>query len=143
MRLWSIHPKYLDRIGLLALWRESLLAQKVLSGKTKGYRFHPQLKRFKDSRSPLSAIGLYLRQIYKEGQRRGYKFSKDKISSFSRKHLFIKVSKGQLDFEISHLLKKLKSRDKKRSLELLKFKKVKPHPLFKVIEGSPEEWEKF
>jgi len=30
MRLWTIHPKYLDRQGLLALWREALLAQKVL-----------------------------------------------------------------------------------------------------------------
>jgi len=30
MRLWSIHPKYLDRQGLLAVWRESLLAQSVL-----------------------------------------------------------------------------------------------------------------
>ncbi len=46
MRLWSLHPKYLDRQGLLAVWREGLLAQKVLQGKTKGYKNHPQLKRF-------------------------------------------------------------------------------------------------
>ncbi|WP_368086417.1 pyrimidine dimer DNA glycosylase/endonuclease V [Nitrosomonas sp. Nm34] len=26
MRLWSIHPKYLDAKGLLALWREGLQA---------------------------------------------------------------------------------------------------------------------
>ena len=43
MRLWSLHPKYLDKLGLLGLWRESLLAQKVLLGKTKGYKNHPQL----------------------------------------------------------------------------------------------------
>ena len=43
MRLWSIHPRYLDSMGLVALWREALLAQAVLRGETKGYKFHPQL----------------------------------------------------------------------------------------------------
>lgn len=38
MRLWVSHPKYLDCKGLVALWRESLLARKVLKGKTKGWR---------------------------------------------------------------------------------------------------------
>ena len=38
MRLWSIHPKYLGTKGLVALWREALLAQKVLQGNTKGYK---------------------------------------------------------------------------------------------------------
>ena len=41
MKLWSIHPKYLDAKGLVALWREALLAQKVLDGKTEGYKNHP------------------------------------------------------------------------------------------------------
>lgn len=37
MRLWSIHPRYLDTKGLVALWRETLLlAQAVLFGNTKG-----------------------------------------------------------------------------------------------------------
>jgi hypothetical protein len=34
MRLWSLHPKHLDRQGLLAVWREGLLAQEVLRGET-------------------------------------------------------------------------------------------------------------
>ena len=38
MRLWSLRPKYLDSQGLVALWREGLLAQAVLRGKTRGYR---------------------------------------------------------------------------------------------------------
>jgi hypothetical protein len=43
MRLWSLHPQYLDPQGLVALWREALLAQAVLRGKTRGYKHHPQL----------------------------------------------------------------------------------------------------
>ena len=46
MRLWSVHPRYLDTAGLTACWREALLAQKVLTGATRGYRRHPQLERF-------------------------------------------------------------------------------------------------
>lgn len=66
MRLWTLHPKYLDRQGLLALWREGLLAQAVLAGKTKGYRNHPQLIRFKSARDPLAAIGCYLTIVHRE-----------------------------------------------------------------------------
>jgi len=47
MRLWSLHPAYLDARGLGALWREGLLAQAVLRGKTRGYRSHPQLERWR------------------------------------------------------------------------------------------------
>jgi hypothetical protein len=32
MRLWSLHPRYLDAKGLQAVWREGLLAKKVLQG---------------------------------------------------------------------------------------------------------------
>ena len=58
--LWSLQPGLLDRMGLLALWREGLLAQKVLLGQTTGYRFHPQLKRFQGSKNPVGAINTYL-----------------------------------------------------------------------------------
>lgn len=36
MRLWSLHPNCLDAQGLVALWREALLAQAVLRGQTRG-----------------------------------------------------------------------------------------------------------
>jgi hypothetical protein len=32
MRLWTLHPQYLDPRGLVALWRVALLAQQVLLG---------------------------------------------------------------------------------------------------------------
>ena len=74
MRLWSIHPSLLDRVGLVALWREALLAQKVLLGATKGYRHHPQLDRFRQSSNPIRAIASYLWSVADEAQERGYRF---------------------------------------------------------------------
>ncbi|MGA2330816.1 MAG: pyrimidine dimer DNA glycosylase/endonuclease V [Syntrophales bacterium] len=46
MRLWSLHPGYVDARGLVALWREGMLARKVLQHQTKGYKNHLQLHRF-------------------------------------------------------------------------------------------------
>ena len=79
MRLWSLHPKYLDTKGIVALWREALLAQAVLRGDTKGYRHHPQLARFKAAHKPLHAITAYLSAIHKEAVRRNFKFDASKI----------------------------------------------------------------
>ena len=76
MRLWSIHPKYLDAKGLVALWREGLLAQNVLLGNTKGYKNHPQLIRFKNSENPYGAIAEYLRYVVNEADNRGYNFNR-------------------------------------------------------------------
>ncbi|MEI6832085.1 MAG: pyrimidine dimer DNA glycosylase/endonuclease V [Candidatus Omnitrophota bacterium] len=142
MRLWTIHPKYLDRKGLLALWRESLLAQKVLFNRTKGYKKHPQLERFKQHSSPIGAIGFYLYGIYKESRRRGYSFKKDKISRINKNIKPIKVSQGQISFEIKHLASKLKKRDKESFNIIFKIKKIKLHPLFISTKGSRESWEK-
>lgn len=79
MRIWSIHPKYLDAKGLVALWRETLLAKKVLEGQTRGYRNHPQLERFKQSENPLDKINHYLSSVYSEALEREYHFDKEKI----------------------------------------------------------------
>ena len=53
MCLWSLHPKYRDRAGLTAVWREAPLAQQVLRCTTRGYRHHPQLARFRAQADPL------------------------------------------------------------------------------------------
>ncbi|MEI8350173.1 MAG: pyrimidine dimer DNA glycosylase/endonuclease V [Candidatus Omnitrophota bacterium] len=142
MRLWSIHPRHLDCQGLLALWREALLAQKVLLKKTKGYTHHSQLERFKKHPDPVSAIGFYLAHIYKESRRRGYDFRKEKIVSFSRRVKPIKVSRGQICFECAHLSRKLKIRDKNKNKELIKAKRTSVHPLFLEVAGPRESWEK-
>ncbi|ACB07149.1 pyrimidine dimer DNA glycosylase/endonuclease V [Candidatus Korarchaeum cryptofilum] len=143
MRLWSIHPKYLDRIGLVAVWREGLLAKRVLEGKTKGYRNHPQLLRFKESERPLDSIDAYLFQIYLEARRRGYSFDISKIRDIELLGI-LKVTRGQLEFEFTHLLIKLEMRDRRKFEELknLDLRDLEPNPIFIVIEGGVEKWEK-
>jgi hypothetical protein len=141
MRLWSLHPKYLDRKGLTAVWREGLLAQKVLAGETRGYRNHPQLTRFRECRRPVSAIGLYLRAVYDEAARRGYAFDARKINS-SRCVMRLPVKRGQIKFEWRHLLAKLRRRDRKKYLEIRAVSHPKPHPLFRITAGGVEDWER-
>jgi len=140
MRLWSLNPSYLDSKGLVALWRETLLAKKVLENKTVGYKFHPQLQRFKNTDNPISYINEYLKAIYFEAERRKFKFDRNKIC-WSLNADSITVTNKQIEFEFSHLLKKLKIRDKDK-FEKLKIKtKLQTHPIFKIVKGGIEEWE--
>lgn len=143
MRLWSLHPKFLDTKGFVALWREGLLAQKVLAGQTRGYRQHPQLSRFKMKPDPLLAIGNYLWHVVMEADRRGYRFDRGKIlKSKGPQKKAIPVTSGQLAFEREHLLGKLKKRDQERYQKLRRQRVLTPHPCFKVISGKMEPWEK-
>ena len=140
MRLWSIHPNYLDAKGLVALWREGLLAQKALLGNTKGYNNHPQLTRFKKILNPVGAIASYLKSVVDEADNRGYKFDRTKIikKRFNGK---LNVTRGQMEYEFSHLLDKLKERDPELYKRLNKVKRIKPHPIFNEISGDVEDWE--
>ena len=140
MRIWSIHPKYLDTKGLAALWRETLLAKNVLEEKTKGYKNHPQLMRFKNSDNPLKGINHYLAAVYQESLTRGYHFNKDKFNIY-HEQVTLTVTRGQIEYETQHLLKKLKTRDMVRYNRLLKETNIVPHPVFKIIDGEIEEWE--
>lgn len=140
MRLWSLHPKYLDTKGLVALWREGLLAKHVLEGKTKGYRNHPQLNRFRESGNAADLINQYLADVLLEAQFRNYNFDKNKIDwNFTPGYL--NVTGGQLEYEREHLLKKLKVRDAVRFNQVNMILKLDPHPIFKIVEGEIENWE--
>ncbi|WP_029551066.1 pyrimidine dimer DNA glycosylase/endonuclease V [Thermococcus zilligii] len=141
MRLWSIHPKYLDTKGLLALWREGLLAKKVLEGKTRGYKNHPQLERFKKSEDPIAYINAYLYEVLLEAKRRGYNFDESKIDKVKIDGK-LTVTDEQIAYEFQHLLKKLKSRDRRKYEEIKNTKEIEPHPIFEVIKGKIEPWEK-
>lgn len=141
MRIWSLHPQYLDSRGLVALWREGLLAQAVLRGRTKGYINHPQLIRFREQPCPVGCIAEYLRIVRDEAVTRGYHFSARKISR-SRAHSQLVVARGQLEFEWNHLMQKLKMRDPELRATLAGVKQPKAHPLFKVQRGQVAEWEK-
>ncbi len=141
MRLWSLHPKYLDARGLVALWREALLAQAVLRGRTRGYRQHPQLHRFCAQPWPLAAIAAYLRSVHSEASKRGYTFDARRISPAQSSGV-ITVTRGQLMHEWSHLMAKLATRAPKLRHRLACVKRPQPHPLFRVIPGDIEMWEK-
>jgi hypothetical protein len=142
MRLWSLNPKYLDPQGLVALWREALLAQAVLQGKTKGYKHHPQLKRFQATKSPTKHIAAYLKEVHAEATRRGYSFDGKKIGrSTGVRARSLKVARGQLEYEWLHLNKKLKKRSPKWQKQFVDVKFPKPHLLFRATKGSMAEWE--
>ena len=141
MRLWSLHPSLLDQKGLVALWRESLLAQKVLRGKTTGYRSHPQLARFRQSSAPLTTISAYLWEVHDEAKRREYSFDATKIAR-RRQIRTLTVTLGQLEFELGHLKNKLRKRDPKRYRDVCRLEKIAAHPLFTVVAGEIEAWER-
>jgi hypothetical protein len=141
MRLWTVHPRFLDARGLVALWREALLAQKVLAGKTRGYRHHPQLVRFRAQRRPLAAIASYLAAVQAEAARRGYNFQKRKIGR-SRVRKPIPETRGQLDREWQHLLGKLRRRAPAKYRRWRTLPRPAPHPLFRVVAGRQRGWER-
>jgi hypothetical protein len=131
----------LDSKGLVAVWREGLLAKAVLNGKTKGYKNHPQLIRFKNQKEPLIFIDSYLNNVFKEARNRGYNFDHEKIGSqTTKKH--ITVTQGQMKYEFKHLKEKLKTRDWDKYQELTQINLPIPNPIFRVIPGDVESWEK-
>lgn len=140
MRLWSLHPKYLDAKGLVALWREGLLAQKVLQGQTKGYIHHPQLIRFRNTNNALGAIAAYLRIVADEADKRGYAFNRNKISKKRYKGK-ITVTSGQLAYEFEHLKYKLEKRSPAWLSRLEAADHIAPNPVFKIVNGQVENWE--
>jgi len=140
MRLWSIHPKYLDSKGLVALWREALLAKKVLQDETKGYTQHPQLQRFKSAPNALDAINFYLLGVWEESKQRGFSFDSKKIDSFNDVEI-IKITNKQVEYEFQHLLKKLKTRDIAKFHSIAYIDSIEVHPLFRIVEGDIEKWE--
>jgi hypothetical protein len=141
VRLWSLHPRYLDTQGLLALWREALLAQKVLSGHTTGYKNHPQLERFKKHPRSNEAIAAYLLSVWKEAKRREYDFDLKKIRAGKTKRK-IRVTRGQLEYEFTWLCQKLRKRSPEQYRLISAQKKIRPHPLFQRVKGPVEGWER-
>ena len=140
MRLWTLHPEYLDVRGLVALWREALLAQAVLWGQTSGYTRHPQLIRFRNSPSPLEAIASYLQAVHVEATRRGYCFDATKIAAIGCVEP-IEVTRGQLDYEWAHLKAKLRIRAPSWLAELKPTSHPESHPLFHIVPGPIAAWE--
>jgi hypothetical protein len=142
MRIWSLHPRYLDRQGLTACWRETLLAQAVLEGATRGYTRHPQLERFRAAPDPLGAIGDHLAGIAEEATARGYRFDTGKVHRRSTPAVQLEVTTGQLALEWEHLLRKLSARSPELAAQWSGIELPAAHPLFAIVDGPAASWER-
>lgn len=142
MRLWTLHPRHLDSAGLVALWREALLAQAVLRGHTRGYRNHPQLARFRAAEDPVGAIADYLRAIHAEASARGYRFNAARIERSPRSHRRIDETRGQLLYEWAYLAAKLRRRNPAWHRAHHRGQTPAPHPLFRIVGGGVRPWER-
>ena len=141
MRIWTVHPKYLDPQGLVALWREALLARAVLRNETTGYRHHPQLLRFRLQSAPLSAINSYLGAVLEESRSRGYSFNAKKVGPV-RSRVVIETSAGQLAHEWRHLLAKLELRTPALFRQWQGLVSPEAHPSFSIVPGPVAAWER-
>ena len=145
MRIWSLHPEQLDRQGLIACWRETLLAQAVLLGRTKGYTRHPQLERFRALPDPAAAVGRYLSFLADDADRRGYRFDRTRIER-ADDGASLEVSEGQLAFEWAHLLAKLEQRSPEHEAAMSRRAAAGdapvPHPMMTVHPGPVAPWER-
>lgn len=173
MRIWSLHPCLLDRRALVACWRETLLAQKVLRGLTRGYTNHPQLIRFRAHPQPLEAVAAYLSGLANEADARGYSFNRaligagenstgknssgkngtDKNCTGKAENPYASVARipvplGQLEYELAFLQHKVAGRDPEWEHRLNERLAARgelaacAHPLFEVVPGAIEPWEK-
>ena len=149
MRLWTLDPCYLDSQGLGGLWRELCVAFNALSGKKKGYSNHPQLIRFKYTDRPLDYIGTYAWYVYVESARRGYNYNRELMPIVDKSKPFkpIKVTLGQVEFERQHLINKLTARSPEYlssvdTLTYLDTEDLMINPIFEIVPGPVEDWEK-
>ena len=151
VRIWSLQTRYLDRQGLTACWREGLLAQAVLAGRTRGYRQHSQLERFRAQPDPVAAVGAYLEAVAREAADRGYRFDVTRIdrtgppagtapagAAVPR----IPVTEGQVAHEWAHLAAKLAARSPQRAAAQAGVTNPDVHPLFVVVPGPAAPWER-
>jgi len=141
MRIWTLHPSHLDPTGLVALWRETLLAQAVLLGRTRGYTRHPQLARFRARPDPVAAIAAYLRSVHEEARSRGYSFDSSRIADAPRLEVRIPETRGQLLFEWTHLGKKLRARNPRWYVRRHRGVRPTAHPIFRLVAGNVRSWE--
>src|SRR5687768_11208963 len=141
MRLWSLHPCWLDPKGLAAAWREGLLARAVLGGRTRGYQHHPQLERFRAHPTPRLAINAWLAAIHDESLARGYAFDRSRFGPL-REVEPIPLTRGQLGCEWTHLLDKLAQRSPAHLERMQQAARPTCHPLFRLRPGPVAAWER-
>lgn len=140
MRLWTLHPHYLDLAGLRALWQNGILAQKNIFAQKGGVELHPQLLRFQKTETPEKAIGTYLLYISEEAEHRGVHFDIKKILVPCR-DIVLDETVGQIQYEWWHFLTQLKDRAPTKYEKLQLIQKPDAHPMFRIIPGNVKHWE--
>lgn len=141
MRLWSLDPAQLDRAALVSGWREGLLAQAVLLGRTKGYTRHPQLVRFQQLDEPVVGVATWLLGLADEADRRGYRFDRSRVVPAPDSTLRMTVTEDQLQLEWRHLLAKCEHRSPGWAAGLM-VRSPHAHPIFDVVSGPVADWER-
>lgn len=138
--MWSLHPAHLDRAALAACWREGLLAQAVLLGRTRGYTRHPQLERFRTLDDATVGIATFLDGLAVEAEQRGYRFDRSRIDRVPDPSVRLTVTMGQLAFEAEHLRRKVIARAPEWTDHLPDA--LSPHPMMDVVPGAVAPWER-
>ena len=144
MRIWSLHPQYLDQKGLGGQWEEGIIAQNTLFFQEGKYLNYPVLHRVKAHQEPVAWIGMYLNEILKEANvNRGYNYN-DQLIKQLKPTLPMPVTRGQLYYEWTLLQGRLQKRDPvKMSLnDGVDINNIKANPMFYVIDGDIEDWER-
>jgi hypothetical protein len=141
MRIWSIHPKYLDSKELLNLWNETIQAKNEFLTKFSGHFSNKQLERFLDLKNPLEAINSYMSSIYREAVKRDFSVDDSFMDWDFDDSIQIPVTAGQISHEISKLKSRLRERDEKKLQKLNGRTFLELHPIFYSVPGTIEEWE--
>lgn len=132
MRLLSIHPKYLDKHALIALWREGLLAQKALSDGASVGKDSVHLVNFKNKANPVRAIGSYLSFVAAEGAKQGCRLNHERILHPNFDNGFMEADAEQMVVEFEQLKARLKMRDKPKFKTLKDMRKIEANPVFNL-----------
>lgn len=160
MRVWSIHPAYLDTKGLVASWKEGIQGLNALrnprkpNGKWAMFAHHPQLIRFKRFENPELCLSEYLHFIADEADRRNYNFNRNLILPRLDENPYqIWITCGQLIYEWDFLSHKVTCRtgfweygkptiNGKSTVETIASWSCVVHPMVVLIPGDIECWEK-
>ena len=140
MRLWSLHPRYLDPQG----WSrcgETLLARKVLRGETRGYRHHPQLQRFREARDPQSAIDAYLPRSTPR-RRRAATRSTRTSSMPTRARKDPGRARATRRARMGHLIAQARVAQPGAHVRWRELQRPRTHPSFRVVAGGVADWER-
>lgn len=138
MRLWTLHPKYLDSEGLMAVWRDALRARRLLKEETDGDSDHPQLTRFRETDHPADAIECYLQTVFEEARERDVSFDASKLHTPVR-NVRIEETEDRLLYEWHRLLDKLRERQPPLFRKIKDLERPDAHPMFTIIEDDVHE----